>query len=162
MTSSLWTVIAAQRALVRDAEGRGAAGAALYRTAFDVVEQAALADAKRTLADPRASPELRSLAADFVERTETALKTAMRVDEHLLALARGWECRTCQGEVPRAAAVSGIMGGRAAVKLAIICQACGQSTPATTEGHKHFDQVFGPLVSPTWNPEAHGFLWDRR
>jgi hypothetical protein len=160
--SSLWSVIAAQRALVHDAEQRGVAGPALYRTAFELVEAAVLADAQRVAADARTPPHEREAAAAFVTATESARARGVRVDDQLLALARGWECRACHGEVPKAAALTGVTGGRAAIKLALDCRACGARTPATDEGHTQFDRIFGPLVATTWNPESHGFLWDRR
>jgi hypothetical protein len=161
--TTLLEAIAAQQALVRDVEQRGPPpGPALYRSAFDVLVDAALASARRAAVDPAATPALKSAAATFAQTAEAHARARVRVDDHLLALARGWECRSCHDDVPRAAFVSGVVAGRSGLRVDIVCKSCGQRSPATASGMQHFDRVFGALVGPEWNPEVHGFGWDRR
>jgi hypothetical protein len=161
--TTLLDAIAAQQALVRDVEQRGPPpGPALYRSAFDVLVEAALASARRAAVDPSATPALKSAAAIFAQAAEAHARASVRVDDHLLALARDWECRSCHEDVPRGAFVSGVVAGRSGLRVDIVCKSCGQRSPAATSGMHHFDRVFGSLVGPDWNPEAHGFAWDRR
>ncbi len=159
----LLQVIAGQQQLVRDVEQRGPPpGPALYRSALDLVAAAAVAAARRAGTDPTATPTLKAAVATFVREAEARARADVRVDDHLLALARAWECRACHEDVPRGAFVSGVVAGRSGLRVDIVCKACGQRSPAAASGTQHFDRVFGPLVGPDWNPEANGFGWDRR
>ncbi|MBM4282998.1 MAG: hypothetical protein FJ137_20335 [Deltaproteobacteria bacterium] len=161
--ASLLAAIAAQRALVSDAERRGPPpGSALYRSAFALVDDAALAAARRVAADPAAPAPLKTAAGAFARDAEEAACRRVHVAEHLLSLARGWQCRACHEDVPQAAFLAHVAGGASRVRVDIVCKACGQRSAATGAGQAHFDRVFGPLVDERWNPEAHGFQWDRR
>ena len=161
-TTTLLEVLAEQRAVLLDAAARGVDGVALYRAAFDVVERAALADARSRLAHGSRGDVERGALLQFVARTEASQREGVRVDEHLLQLAQGWRCASCASDVPQGIAITGVAGGRAAVKLEVVCRACGAQSRASDAGHTHFDRVFGPLVTTSWNPTRHGFVWDRR
>jgi len=163
--SAVLEAILAQRKLINDVEHRSRGGEpreALYRTAFEMVERAALADAQKLVADPATPAAQKKRAQEIVEVVTTSLKQSVRVEQHLLAMAAGWTCKHCSEDVPQGAFVTGVQAGRAAIRVDIVCKACGQRSPTTGAGVKVFDTHFGPLVSSTWNPEVHGFSWDRR
>jgi len=107
-------------------------------------------------ADARARIERVVGAVDAWERASAAL------GHHLIAIAEGWQCRACGSDVARTAAVSGVKLGPSLIKLELVCAECGARSVPTATGRKVFEQHFGHLVVEGWNPEANGFLWDRR
>ncbi|MDP2340754.1 MAG: hypothetical protein Q8O67_07345 [Deltaproteobacteria bacterium] len=156
--------LSAQRKLISDLETSSTSppGPALYRTALDLVEKRATAAARAVVADPKTPAATRQAAKAYVDDVEARAKTQVRVEDHLLAIAKGWTCASCKEDVVDGLAVSLLSAGRSGLRVELVCANCQKRSPPTKDGLKHFDRVFGPLVSSSWNPEAHGLLWDRR
>lgn len=93
--------------------------------------------------------------AAFAERHEAERRRAVDVRRHLIAIGEGWSCRHCKNDVVRAVLLTRVDG---AWKPAIVCRACGRTSPLAPLGiaalKKRFD---GLLEDPDWDPTANGF-----
>jgi hypothetical protein len=156
--------LSAQRKLLGELEASSTSppGPALYRTALDLIEKRATAGARALVADPKTPPTTKQAARAYVDDVEARARSQVRVADHLLAIARDWSCPSCKEDVVDACAVSLVSAGRSGLRVELVCANCKRRSPPAKEGLKVFDRLFGPLVSSSWNPEAHGLLWDRR
>lgn len=149
--------------LLRDAASRPDVDrAALTRTAFEMTLKGMRAAAAKAAADPTLPAEARARMEAFITAANDYEKGAVRVGQHLIAISAGWQCPQCKTDVARTAALSGVAAGKGFVKLELVCAECGARSVPTPQGRKVFEEKFGHLVAAGWNPEVHGFQWDRR
>lgn len=152
-----------QLALLRDAASRPDVDrAGLTRTAFDMVIKGMRAAAVQAARDPSLGAESRARLDAFVRAANDWERGAVPLSHHLIAMSAGWQCPQCSSDVARTAALSGVAQGKGFVRLELVCGECGARSVPTAAGRKVFEEQFGHLVAAGWNPEAHGFLWDRR
>lgn len=153
----------AQLAILRDAASRPDVDqAALTRTAFEMTLKGMRAAATKAVADASLPAESRARLEAFVAAANSYEKGAVRLGQHLIAISAGWQCPQCQSDVARSAALSGVAAGKGFVKIELVCAECGARSVPTPQGRKVFEEKFGHLVAAGWNPEVHGFLWDRK
>jgi hypothetical protein len=150
--------------LLSDAMARlGGAPPELYRQVHTVMTQSTVAVAHALVQNASVAPSLRSQCEAFSARAAAFQASSIRVQDHLIELAADWACGACKADVPKGATLSGVKGGPAAIRVELVCRACGKMTLLGTQGRKSLHKLFGHLfTNPQWNAEANGFLWDHR
>lgn len=136
--------------------------AGLSRSSYELLLKGIKASVAPLAKDAALPAEARARVARVVAAVEAWERTNVALGQHLIAIADGWRCPSCGGDVARTAAVSGVALGRALIKLELVCAECGARSAPTAKGRKLFEEKFGHLVGAGWNPGANGFLWDRR
>ncbi|MBI1946582.1 MAG: hypothetical protein HYS27_12850 [Deltaproteobacteria bacterium] len=154
---------AGQLALLADAAKRPDVDlGGVARTSFDLLLKGIKANVAPLTKDPAVPAETRARIERVVGAVEAWERSTVALGHHLIAVAEGWQCRSCGGDVARTAAVSGVALGKSLIKLELVCAECGARSAPTPKGRKVFEEKFGHLVVAGWNPEANGFQWDRR
>jgi len=154
---------AGQLALIADGAKRPDVDlAGLTRSSFDLLLKGIKANVAPLAGDASLPAEARARVARVVGAVEAWERASVMLGHHLIAIAGGWQCPACGSDVARTAAVSGVALGKSLIKLELVCAECGARSPPSAKGRKLFEEKFGHLVIAGWNPEANGFLWDRR
>ena len=105
---------------------------------------------ERTASVPEGS---RKVYGELRARLSAYQKGSVQVREHLLELAKDWECPKCHSDVPAGAALVDPGTG----KFELICKQCGTRSAPSAKGEEAFKKWFGHLVGPLWNAPANGF-----
>jgi len=96
----------------------------------------------------------------LAERVDRWRSRGADVHHHLIELSADWRCPACKSDVAREAAIDGVKVGLPRVEL--ICANCGKKSRLNAKGQVAFERIFGPLLSPDWNPTLNGFKWNER
>lgn len=152
-----------QLELIADAAKRpDVDSAGLLRTAYDMTLKGMRANVTGLTQDQAVPADLRAHMICFVDAVNAYERRSVALGQHLIAISEGWQCPSCGSDVARAAWVSGVALGKSFVTLELVCAECATRSKPTPKGRKLFEEKFGHLVAPEWNPEANGFLWDHR
>lgn len=136
--------------------------AGLTRSSYELLLKGIKASVAPLAQDASLSADARARAVRVVAAVEAWERASVTLGQHLIAMAGDWQCPSCGSDVARTAAVSGVALGKSLIKLELVCAECGRRSAPTAKGRKLFEEKFGHLVVVGWNPEANGFLWDRR
>lgn len=154
---------ARQLALLADARHRPDVDlVGLTRTSFEMTLKGMRASVLALRDDASLPAEVRARIGAFVAAVDAYEHQGVRLGQHLIAISAGWRCPSCGEDVARTAALSGVDAGAPFVKLELVCASCGTRSQPTPAGRKIFEEKFGHLVVPGWNPQQSGFVWDGR
>jgi len=130
---------------------------AITRMGLDFTLEAVVSVA-RTRLQEQPDDELAPALRDFLELSERLALLRRDANLHLAALAADWRCPECGQAVPERMAVVGLRRGP--LHVLVVCKACSARTETTPEGRAAFEELYGALVGPRWNPRVNELEWD--
>jgi hypothetical protein len=158
----IFAVARTQLEILADARARGLAAPALEATTLELLLRAIAGAAHKRAQEPATpEPEREALAA-LARLVQERAASTVQLSSHLIEMTADWTCAHCGADVAEGATLSSVDKGLAFLRLDVVCASCGERSRPGATGRAVFDARFGHLVKPGWNPEAHGFVWDRR
>lgn len=146
--------------MLQDGVRRGGSAAELSKGQLEILLAALAARCQGLGGQAEIEEERRQRYQRFAAAVAGYQAQFVPVSRHLIEMSRDWRCAFCGVRVAAGARLSGDPSGAFAIDL--LCRQCGQATPLTEKGQGVFQQRFGALVAPGWNPELNGFQWVRR
>jgi hypothetical protein len=153
-TSLLETVNNLLELVEQGARRDGVQLASLKLQCFDLLLKGIATAVTRLEGDVSLPPSVRERSRAVADRLVAHQRSFADVRLHLIDLAQDWHCAACGSDVVAAAAIV----TRSPLDVALVCKACGARSSLTARGQRRLGELFGSLVSDTWNPALNGFV----